>query len=132
MWMRAGANRPIAMIHQRLAATVAAEESTTAMNDIALSDNPAAHRFELRRGGLVLAHSEYNLLKDSVMFTHTEVLPQHEREGLGSTLVKFSLDDVRRRGLHVIPVCPFVAAYIRQHREYLDLVTEQNRRAFIR
>jgi uncharacterized protein len=100
------------------------------MDGIELADNAAAHRYELRKGEIVAARSEYNLLKGSVMFTHTEVLPQYEGEGLGSMLVKFSLDDVRKRGLHVIPVCPFVAAYIHEHAEYQDLVTEQNRRAF--
>jgi predicted GNAT family acetyltransferase len=77
-----------------------------AIDDIALADNAAAHRFELRMAGAVVAYSEYNLLKDAVMFTHTEVLPAHEGEGLGSSLARFALDDVRQRGLHVIPVCP--------------------------
>jgi uncharacterized protein len=99
-------------------------------DDIALSDNAAAHRFELRSSGVVAAYSEYNLLKDAVMFTHTEVLPEHEGKGLGSRLVEFALDDVRRRGLKVVPVCPFVAGYIHKHTGYQDLVSEQNRRAF--
>jgi uncharacterized protein len=100
------------------------------MDEIALSDNAAAHRFELRVDGAVAAYSEYNLLKDAVMFTHTEVLPQHEGKGLGSRLARFALDDVRRRGLNVVPVCQFMAGYIRRHAEYHDLVTENNRRAF--
>ena len=64
------------------------------------------------------------------MFTHTEVVPQFEGQGLGSRLAKFALDDVRRRGLQVVPVCTFVAGYIRRHPEYHDLVSEANRRAF--
>jgi predicted GNAT family acetyltransferase len=100
------------------------------MDDIAFTDNAAAHRFELLKAGVVAAYSEYNLLKDSVMFTHTEVLPQYESQGLGSMIAKFALDDVRRRGLLVIPVCPFVASFIHRHVEYQALVTEQNRRAF--
>lgn len=100
------------------------------MQDIVLADNAAAHRFELRRDGAVAAYSEYNLLEGSVMFTHTEVLPQYEGQGLGSRLAKFALDDVRRRGLQVVPVCTFVAGYIHRHPEYHDLVSEANRRAF--
>jgi len=98
--------------------------------DTSLADNPAAHRFELRSGGTVAAYAEYNLLKDALMFTHTEVLPAFEGRGFGSKLAAFALDDVRRRGLHAIPMCPFIAAYIRRHPEYLDLVTEESRRAF--
>jgi predicted GNAT family acetyltransferase len=100
------------------------------MDDITLADNPAAHRFELRIGNEVAAFAEYNLLKDAVLFTHTEVLPAFEGRGLGSKLAAFALDDVRKRGLHAIPVCQFIAGYIRKHPEYRDLVTEGNRRAF--
>jgi predicted GNAT family acetyltransferase len=95
-----------------------------------LADNPAAHRYELRLGGEVAAHAEYNLLKDAVLFTHTEVQPQYEGQGLGSKLARFALDDVRSRGLAVIPICQFIAGYIRRHPEYLDLVAESHRRAF--
>jgi uncharacterized protein len=100
------------------------------MDDFRIEDNTEAHRFELNLGGAMGARSEYNVLKDAVMFTHTEVLPEHEGKGLGSKLAKFALDDVRRRGLHVIPVCQFIAGYIRKHPEYRDLVTEANQRAF--
>jgi predicted GNAT family acetyltransferase len=81
-------------------------------------------------GGELAAYAEYNLLSNAVMFTHTEVLPAHEGQGIGSRLAAFALDDVRRRGLHVIPVCQFIAGYIRKHPEYRDLVTEESRRAF--
>ena len=102
------------------------------MDDAKLSDNPERHRFELASGGEVAAFAEYNVLKDAILFTHTEVQPAHEGKGYGSRLVKFALDEVRKRGLHAIPSCPFVAGYIRKHPEYLDLVTEESRRAFLR
>jgi predicted GNAT family acetyltransferase len=100
------------------------------MDDIKLSDNTAAHRFELIKGAEVAARAEYNLLKDAVLFTHTEVMPQYEGQGLGSRLAGYALDEVRKRGLKVVPVCQFIAGYIRKHPQYLDLVTEHNRRAF--
>ena len=56
-----------------------------------------------------------------VVFTHTEVLPAHEGEGVGSTLVRHALDDVRSRGLKALAVCPFVLGWIRRHPEYADL-----------
>jgi predicted GNAT family acetyltransferase len=92
------------------------------MNDITLSDNPDAHRFELRRNGAVQAYAEYELPDGAVKFTHTEVLPGNEGQGLGSKLATFALDDVRRRGLKVVPVCSFIAGYIARHAQYQDLV----------
>jgi len=99
-------------------------------DDILLADSPSAHRFELRVAGEVAAFSEYNLLSHAILFTHTEVLPAHEGKGLGSKIAKYALDETRRRNLQAIPVCPFTAAYIRRHPEYLDLVSEESRRAF--
>jgi predicted GNAT family acetyltransferase len=37
---------------------------------------------------------------------------------------------MRRRGLRVLPFCPFVRSYIARHSEYLDLVPEKQRAAF--
>jgi predicted GNAT family acetyltransferase len=45
-----------------------------------------------------------------------------EGSGVGSALVAGALDDIRSRGLRVVPLCPFVAAFIRRHSEYADLV----------
>ena len=98
--------------------------------DVALSDNTAAHRFELRVAGTVAAYAEYNVLAHALLFTHTEVLPEFEGAGHGSRLARYALDAVRSRGLRAIPVCPFIAAYIRKHAEYQDLVAEEHRRAF--
>lgn len=100
------------------------------MTDFAIADNPAAHRFELKAGGAVAAQAEYELLPGSVKFTHTEVLPGHEGKGYGSKLAKFALDDVRRRGLNVVPACEFIAGYIRKHPDYLELVTDDTRRTY--
>ena len=102
------------------------------MDNAQLTDNTERHRFELSLDGEVAAFSEYNTLEGALLFTHTEVLPQHEGKGLGSKLISFALGDVRRRGLNVVPACPFVAGFIRKHPEYLDLVTEKSRRAFLK
>ena len=98
--------------------------------DVALSDNTAAHRYELRVAGTVAAFAEYNTLAHALLFTHTEVLPEFEGAGHGSRLARHALDDVRRRGLKAIPVCQFIAGFIRKHPEYQDLVAEEHRRAF--
>lgn len=97
-----------------------------------LVDNADKHRFELLVDGKPAAWAEYNALKGSLLFTHTEVDPAHEGKGLGSRLVAFALGEVRKRGLHAIPSCRFVAGYILKHPEYQDLVTEESRRAFLR
>ena len=82
-------------------------------------NNPEAGRYETDAG-----HIAYTRTGDVVTMTHTEVDPQREGQRIGSELVRQALDDVRADGLRVRPQCPFVAAYIRDHPEYGDLVAD--------
>jgi predicted GNAT family acetyltransferase len=96
-----------------------------------LSDNPARSRYEARLDGKVVGFAEYRPLTGAVMFTHTEVDEAMEGRGVGSKLVRHALDDMRLRGLSVIPMCPFVKAFIRRHlEEYIELVSPSYRRIF--
>lgn len=94
--------------------------------------NDDTHRYELTdAGGTLLGFAEFRPAGEhAVMLPHTEVNEGHEGEGLGSLLARAALDDVRAQGKHVLPMCPFIAAYIRDHREYLDLVQPEQRGVF--
>ena len=59
------------------------------------------------------------------VFTHTEIDHAFEGKGLASQLVRAALDDVRSRGLRVVPVCPFTKAWIERHPDYQDLLAVQ-------
>jgi predicted GNAT family acetyltransferase len=85
-------------------------------------DNPAELRYEAYCGDRLLGEIRYRTEPGIVVLVHTEVAPAAEGTGVGSRLVAGALDDIRARGLRVVPRCPFVAAYIRRHSEYADLV----------
>ena len=89
---------------------------------IAVRDNPDELRYELVVDGDVAGEIRYRLSRDAVALVHTEVAPKLEGSGLGGRLVAGALDDIRARGLRVIPICPFVRSYIRRHPEYDELV----------
>jgi len=80
----------------------------------------------------VVGFAEYLLIpqRDRIVLTHTEVDPQRKGEGLGGAIAQGVLDDVRRRGLLVQPLCPFMAAYIGRHPEYVDIVVPEMRAQF--
>ena len=78
------------------------------------------------RAGLL----QYRLDGERISFTHAEIDPAREGQGLGSTLSAFALDDARARGLAVLPRCPFVQSYMQRHSEYVDLVPENQRTRF--
>src|SRR3954454_19700123 len=88
----------------------------------AIRDNAEKHRFEVDLGDGSFASAEYNLLRGKIVFTHTDVPAAHEGKGIGSALIRFALASARERGLQVIPVCPFFAAYIKKHAEVQDLL----------
>lgn len=92
------------------------------MTEIRVVDNPDEHRYEAFLGRELVGFAAYQLAKDLVVFTHTEVEDGCEGLGVGGTLVQAALDDVRAKGLPVLPLCPFVKAYIGRHRAYADLV----------
>lgn len=101
--------------------------TATNVDTNAVRRNDDRNRYELTVDGQ-LAVCEFNRLSTAVMFTHTEVPEVLEGQGVGSTLVRGALDDVRAQGLQVVPLCPFVAAFIRRHREYMDIVSPVSRR----
>jgi predicted GNAT family acetyltransferase len=90
--------------------------------DITVTDVPQAGRYEARAGDRVLGQANYQRQGDRVVFTHTEVDPDAEGSGVGGTLVRGALDDVRAHGLRVVPHCSFVRGYIERHPDYADLV----------
>jgi uncharacterized protein len=92
------------------------------VSDVTVSDNPAELRYEALAGDELLGEIRYRTEPGLVVLVHTDVAPSAEGTGVGSLLVKGALDDIRARGLRVVPVCPFVAAYIRRHPDYADLV----------
>ena len=87
-------------------------------------DNKDAKRYETRVGE-ALAVVEYHLAANVIILNHTEVPQSLEGQGVGSVLIKFVLDDARANQYSVVPMCPFVAVYIRRHQEYRDLVPER-------
>lgn len=64
------------------------------------------------------------------IFFHTEIDPRFAGRGLASRLIRAALTDTRKAGRRIVPLCPFVADYVRKHHDFddiLDPVTPQAR-----
>jgi predicted GNAT family acetyltransferase len=80
--------------------------------------NDSARRYELTVDGALVGTAQFRTHPDTIVFTHTIVKPEFEGRGLGSRLAKFVLDDAVARGETIVPVCPFIASYLREHNGY--------------
>ena len=60
-----------------------------------------------------------------ITFTHTGVPPESEGQGIGGALAKAGLDYARGEGLHVRPMCPFIADFVKRNPEYQPLVDKR-------
>lgn len=79
-------------------------------------DVTEASRYEMPAAdGTVAGFVTYERRGDRVRLLHAEVDPSLRGRGLGGVLVQGVLDDLRRRGLQAVPVCPFVVEHLRRH-----------------
>ena len=95
-----------------------------------VTDNPSAERYEITVDGELAGFAEYRGHGATRAFTHTEVAERFAGRGLATELIRAALDDVRAHGRTIIPICPFVKAFLAEHREYLDLVDAPIRASF--
>ena len=83
-----------------------------------ITNNAAQNRYEIHLDGSLDGFAEYRLRGGRVIFTHTEIDPSSQGQGLGGKLARGALDDVRATGRTVVPLCSFIKAYIDKHPEY--------------
>lgn len=87
-----------------------------------ISDNAGQGRYEIRLDGELAGFVVYEKREGSVALIHTEVDPAFKGRGVGGSLSRGVLDDLRAKGVSVVPLCPFVKGWIDKHPEYRDMV----------
>lgn len=93
------------------------------IDKITVINNSADNRFEVQEGEN-LAVIDYYREGNDIVFTHTGVPDALGGQGVASKMAKIALEYARSAELGVVPLCPFVRAYIRRHPEYQDLVSK--------
>lgn len=87
-----------------------------------IRNNERDSQFETNVDGHI-AYAAYDLEHpDRIVFTHTVVPEELSGRGIGGEIVKYALDHARSKNMTVVPQCSYVAAYIRKHPEYQELV----------
>lgn len=87
-----------------------------------IRNNETESRFESEVDGK-LSFIEYKLAPHRIILVHTEVPQELAGRGIAQELTKTALDHARQNKLQVVALCSYVAAYIKRHPEYSDLVS---------
>ncbi|MBC3539616.1 GNAT family N-acetyltransferase [Rufibacter sediminis] len=89
--------------------------------ELDIKNNPAAHRFETTVDGST-AVVEYRLKGNVITVLHTKVPKELEGQGIAAALTKQVLTYIADEKLELVPLCPYMAAYLQKHPEYQTLV----------
>ncbi|MFB7447731.1 GNAT family N-acetyltransferase [Streptomyces sp. NPDC057027] len=81
----------------------------------------ARHRYEILVDGERAGLTAYRDRDDRRVFFHTEVGEAYAGRGLASILIEQALTDVRASGMRIVPVCPYVAKFLKKHDEFADI-----------
>jgi uncharacterized protein len=96
---------------------------------ISVTDAPDRERFEARDdAGEVAGFVTYQVTGSIIAYTHTEVSPAFEGQGVGSQIARAVMDDARARGRSVVPICPFLLKWLEKHHEYDDIVVRTTKK----
>jgi predicted GNAT family acetyltransferase len=88
-----------------------------------LLDRTDPTRFELRRNGQVVGELTYrHLHPNRYALLHTEVLREYRGRGVGASLVRAALQEIRSRSGTVTAICSFVADFLDENEEFADIV----------
>ncbi len=70
-------------------------------------------------------HIEYKITDGGVIYlTHTRMPQQLQGKGIGTALVFDTLKDIEKQGYKLVPLCGFVAGYIKKNPEWKRLLSE--------
>ena len=87
------------------------------LENVTVTNNADARRFEVRIGdyfGLI----DYQIAGKNIVFSHTEVPQAFAGQGVAGKMARTALDFAVENEFKIIPICPFIAAFIRRNPEY--------------
>ncbi len=100
------------------------------MDETSVLREHGERRFKLLLEGEQVGHITYRQNEEVITFVHTFVSEDYSGRGLAARLVAGALADLRSHDEALIPLCPYVQAYLRKHPEDIELVPSDRRADF--
>lgn len=86
-----------------------------------VTQNEDKNRFEIQIDDHT-AVAEYIIKGGKLVLTHTEVPEVLEGNGIAGRLAKYAFQYAKDNDLKVMPLCPYMAAYVKRHPEVREVV----------
>jgi uncharacterized protein len=96
------------------------------LEDLQIVHNPTENRFEVFIDGQ-LSKLDYIEDGNTIIMTHVGVHPQHRGSGVAGKITQVALEYAKEKNLRVMPMCSYVAAYIRRNPHYIELTKQQGK-----
>jgi len=92
------------------------------IEDVEITDNEFLRQFELEIGDN-MARIEYALQDRKIFLTKYEMPEDLENQGFRDIFIKAVFEEVRDRGISLVPTSPEIAGFMRKNRrKYKDLL----------
>lgn len=91
--------------------------------EVKIKENTEKKRFEVEVENKI-ALIEYIRAEDKMYLTHTEVPTELEGKGIASSMAKQVLQQIKDENLKLVPLCPFIASYIKRHPEWKEILAK--------
>lgn len=85
------------------------------MGDIRVTFNDAESRYEIHSGDVLAGFAQFERRPGTILFTHTEVDPAFQGQGLAGKLAGEALSDAAASGDTLVPYCPYIKKYLQTH-----------------
>lgn len=90
--------------------------------DVEITDNEFLRQFELQING-EMARIEYALQERKIFLTKFEMPEEMENKGYREKFIRAVFEEVKERGISLVPTSPEVAGFMRKNRrKYKDLL----------
>jgi predicted GNAT family acetyltransferase len=91
------------------------------MAEIATQHDAEHHRYIAVLDGVPIGELVYHDDAEGRIFTHSEIVREHEHHGYGTQMVRAGLDDTRTAGIRPIGQCSMVRNFLAEHPDYTRL-----------
>lgn len=92
--------------------------------ELEITHNPTENRFETWIDGK-LSKLDYIEDGNTIVMTHVGVHPELRGHGVAAKLTEAALGYARGKSLRVIPMCSYVATYIRRNPQFVELTKQR-------